>query len=549
MKKLISDRIVYRPLLIAYVVYTPLAVLVVLLCRHQLNLDGVAYIRIAQYYTQGNFDLAITGYWAPLISWLLMPWHLASLNPVLGGHIVNAVAGALFMAATWYLGRCLNLRGTMAACLPLAAGMLALTWQGLGIIADVLFAALLTLYFARSYVACRSLRLRDALLAGGLAGVAYLAKYYALPFFLLHHTLATLGSARRTGSWRPEQAQWKCWFLGLAGCAMVAAPWWAVLTARYGRPTYATTGTIVHSLAGPAGFDTWPAQAITNLRPGRITVWENPDEITTPWPSWSPFSGLDGMLHQLRLVLRNVREVAMLLFAADGLGLLYFALLALLVISCLSVNNAFEPEPKTWRWALLAVGSYLSGLMLIFAGSRRYYWPLEGLLLVMVVVLFTRLATILASGRNRISICSSPRFWESLLGLVMIGAMALPGLETARYALSRPGTDVRRLALDLKGLGIEGPLASNEWHECVVIGYYLDTSCAGVPKGDSPDEVRTQLAKAGVRSLLLFEDEPYPSRAVPLLESVEYLGAAVHRIRQGDYRVAVYRLHEHLKQD
>lgn len=38
---------------------------------HQVHTQGIAYILLAKHYAAGNFDLAVSSYWSPLLSWLL----------------------------------------------------------------------------------------------------------------------------------------------------------------------------------------------------------------------------------------------------------------------------------------------------------------------------------------------------------------------------------------------------------------------------------------------------------------------------------------------
>ena len=37
----------------------------------QINTQGIAYILLAKHYATGNFGLAVSSYWSPLLSWLL----------------------------------------------------------------------------------------------------------------------------------------------------------------------------------------------------------------------------------------------------------------------------------------------------------------------------------------------------------------------------------------------------------------------------------------------------------------------------------------------
>ena len=52
---------------------------------HQLNPDAIAYMRIAGYYANGQTELAVTGYWGPLLSWLMVPLLKVGAPPLVAG--------------------------------------------------------------------------------------------------------------------------------------------------------------------------------------------------------------------------------------------------------------------------------------------------------------------------------------------------------------------------------------------------------------------------------------------------------------------------------
>ena len=64
---------------LAWVLAAALAIQIVLLIvagwhgRYLLNTDAIAYLRIASYYASGQMDLMVSGYWGPLLSWLVAP--------------------------------------------------------------------------------------------------------------------------------------------------------------------------------------------------------------------------------------------------------------------------------------------------------------------------------------------------------------------------------------------------------------------------------------------------------------------------------------------
>ena len=533
-----SARSFLSPLVIAYVIYVPLAIVLIFLTQHKLNPDGVAYVRIAGYYAELDFDLAVTGYWAPLLSWLLVPWHLLGANPVLGGHVISAVSGALFIAAVHYLVQLFRLSGPIAWAMPVSAGLLALSWQGRGVLADILLAALITLYLAHSYTTSKSLKKWDAAWTGIIAGFAYLAKSYALPFFMLHHSLAVLLVARRSGTRWPDRQQVSCWLVGVAACFLIAGPWIGVLSTKYGRPTFATTGKYAHAYDGPHSNGHWPI-ALAMPREGRVSSWENPDEAPLPWPTWSPVGSMREAIYQLRLFRRNAWEVARVVFSADGLGLMYVAMIAMPLLACVPRGNMLGIEPWQWRWAFAAVAAYVSGFMFVWAGSGRYYWPLQGLLLVLVGLGAIAIASAMAGRHDRHSRLGSPRLWGNILAVVIVGSCASPLAQTARAALGRPGLDLERIAKTLDALGVGGPVASNHRDKALVIAYHIDIAHLGVPTPESAKDVVRQLAEVGARTFLLFEED-YPEEAAGLSALLDDLGPPVHTVTQGDVSVRVY---------
>src|SRR5215468_761991 len=113
----------------------------------QINPDGVAYLRIAGYYLSGDLGKAVSGYWSPLYSWLLMPWLALGVPGLLATKLL-----AVLLALCWVVGvACLGRRylesGIMRASLVVAAGMSVPGWSMEIITPDLLVAVLLTYYF------------------------------------------------------------------------------------------------------------------------------------------------------------------------------------------------------------------------------------------------------------------------------------------------------------------------------------------------------------------------------------------------------------------
>src|SRR6476661_7979099 len=62
------------------------------ICRFRLNPDAVRYVTLASYYKEGQLNLALSGHWSPLISWLLIPLLGLHVDPLVACRIVVGVS-------------------------------------------------------------------------------------------------------------------------------------------------------------------------------------------------------------------------------------------------------------------------------------------------------------------------------------------------------------------------------------------------------------------------------------------------------------------------
>src|SRR5262245_11206966 len=80
-----------------------------------LNSDAIAYLRIASYYAHGQTDLAISGYWGPLLSWLLAALLKVGIKPLIAARLAMAVSAAIFWLGCLAVFRSFQLPPRMSA--------------------------------------------------------------------------------------------------------------------------------------------------------------------------------------------------------------------------------------------------------------------------------------------------------------------------------------------------------------------------------------------------------------------------------------------------
>jgi hypothetical protein len=337
--------------------------------RHALNPDAVAYLRIASYYAEGKTNLAISGYWSPLISWLLVPFLKLGVPPLASARIVMGLSAVLFLWGCLRIFRQFQLPPRLLGLGLWVSALVSIPWSVENITPDLLLAALVCFAFAGMVTPDWFRKPSVTLLGGALWGMAYLCKSIALPLGIL----TSLGLACLW--WRKEPgARFRIAAgLGLVwlGIGLVAIPWIGIISQHYGKFTVASSAGLNHSLVGPSV--TRPLflldQGFHQPEAGRVTIWEDP---TPPYPDWSPLASGSNALHQLRILARNVPIVVVML---TGVSLAFPILALAALLRLLPRGIVTGREPNGW-WAMLPVlvlaALYLPNYLLVY--EQRYFY-------------------------------------------------------------------------------------------------------------------------------------------------------------------------------
>lgn len=509
---------------------------------HQLNPDAVAYCRIAGYYAGGQWELAVTGYWGPLLSWLMVPLLKAGCAPLVAARIVMALSGAVFLAGTVAVFRAFRLpRMALVTGAWIAAGW-SVFWSVRNISPDLLLAGLAGLAMAATLEAMLASHRRLAVVApsptpgddaatanrghgrvarlgvaaGAWWGLAYLAKAVALPWAVL----VTAGFALFAASGRPELRRELAARLGVVWLclALVAGPWVAALTLHYGKFTFSTTGPIAHALAGPGEESRYHPAMVTLHQPdaGRVTQWEEPSRMA--YRHWSPIASGESFRHQFGVVMRNFKTMfewlapfeAWLsaneqppwrrwLGAFDFLGL---AAVALSLSGLALIRQLGKMRRVRLLWAWVPVGA-LAGLYLPFfvmAEDNRYFYPLCPFLWLLTVAARPKSAGPTTFGYRRLGF------------RVMAASFALPAVlwcGAALRGLPNPAAETaRNLAAELKSASRPGPLAGSALLPGGRTGLYTAFFLGERWLGDDAQAGPDAFAAAGARVVVLRRDAP-----------------------------------------
>ncbi|MGE5107095.1 MAG: hypothetical protein ACM3H8_06105 [Sphingobacteriales bacterium] len=239
-----------KSILVKYHIYLSILVFLVLFLltlnwyRYSFDVDGTAYITIAKQIANGEWYRSINGLWSPLNCWIAGLFISMGVDPVLIFKIINAIicCGIISLSGNLikrFLNN-INLQTGILLILPLIL---------LSYVQQQLAGDLLQLFFLLIYISIitssqffqkPSLNYWCAI----TMALAYLAKSYSLPFFVVCHLciyflyyLRNRNDLRFAEIIKPVFSTYAIFFL-------LISPWVYCLYLKYHHFTFSTAGTL-----------------------------------------------------------------------------------------------------------------------------------------------------------------------------------------------------------------------------------------------------------------------------------------------------------------
>jgi hypothetical protein len=372
---------------------------------------------------------------------------------------------------------------------------------------DVPMAACLMLYLALAGSETWPATRKRQVAAGILAGIAYLAKAYALPFFLAHVLFLALlrRFMKRPGAPMPSAnpqpvRPWAALALTVLSCGLVVAPWVGLLGWKYKQFTFGSAGAINYAVVGPPDPKrVHPHRVPLWLPPpGRLAVYEVPETIDCP--KWSPLDSLGNFVHQCRLIAGSIQMERSIWLSFDLLGL---GLLLVVFSPLLAWLARTRPE---WSWCILWVAGtvllYCAGYVVIRGGDDflepRYIMPI--LWPVACIGCWSLTLSALEAARPR----------RAVAGLAIAAVAAsfslLPAELLGRMILRPTPQPYRAIAAKLTALNCQGPVAATLHPQGLYVAYHMDKPFVGTPDQANIQLCAQQLDQYGVQTLLVWEN-------------------------------------------
>lgn len=446
-----------------------------------LSPDAISYIRIALYYARGQTDLMVSGYWGPLLSWLMVPLLWLGADPLCAARIVTGFSAVVYLFGCVSLFRSLQLHwaGVVLGTWLAAMAAVAVTSD---ISPDILMAGLLCLGISRM-LSPQWLTQRSApLTAGLLCGVAYLAKAVVLPtVFVLCIGISGMWVMSRMCN---ITSVLRSVALTVLSFALVAIPWVVTLSVHYKYPTFTTSGKINHALMGPTERDQiHPFGKIYHIpEPGRITVWEDPSNM--PYRYWSPLESPQNAKHQLWVIYKNYRSMLDVFHDFDALGISGFALIGCLLHRQWRRRLSLE----RWRWSGVLVACLCSVYLPVFALAHRYYAPVYPLLVAASLGLVGRLTHSSRAGHNL------PRLLGCGLVVCSFAAPTVVNLSAVLGGIKEPHAYAYTLADKLQAANIHGALAGVDGNEGLPVAFFMNQPWYGSEQNPTLEKIKASQA-------------------------------------------------------
>lgn len=470
------------------IVYTLCGILFLIPFRYQISPDGVSYIRIAQNYLHGYFHEAINGYWSPLLSWLLLPFLLVGASPLVSAKIINIGAGEIVVIASWVLLRNFTDRRLIRTYITACIALISLDWVFVGSVVspDLLLTACLVSYFTVIF-SDRYPTKKLAIVSGAMGGTAFLAKAYALPFFIVFHTIFHMYRYY----WQPSRER-KVWLraFGLSSAIFVAicVPWILVISTKYYHLTFSTSSSFNIATVGPymhgppmldQGFFA-PSSAHA------VSSWDDPSYFKIQ--SWNIrlFPRPKNVHFAINLVSTNLRGLWHVLLSFWSLSVLVIMLAAVFILSPKTRNRLLLPS-------FLAMLVFLSGYGLTVY-LDRYLWSLY-------ILLFMFLAVILEWLWTKVS-----RLQLAVILVILLPTFAFLPLKNM-YAARNVDKEVSTNSQALKAAHLENAkvAADAEWLKSEYLCYYLQCKFYGIPGQLNAMSAQAELAAYEVRYIFLWQ--------------------------------------------
>lgn len=277
------------PVAVAGLLYVILFFVLFPVYRYVLDIDAISYIHVAERVAKGNYWESINGYWSPLISWLLVPFIRWGFDPVLSAKYLNGAIGLCCLFCSCRLMNRLAIHRLLQQYIPFVLAIIFLSYAFYELCADLLQLLFLLLYLllitSNGFIN-NGWKLSAA---GALGAIAYYAKAYSFPFFLLQAPIVVYVCLKHDSTdklWKKAIQKTGLMYLIFL---LISLPYVLVLSNKYGSFRINNAGKLNMSWFLSPGASNARHMVAEPPYADATSYWDEPtyaqDKIITPFTS------------------------------------------------------------------------------------------------------------------------------------------------------------------------------------------------------------------------------------------------------------------------
>jgi len=366
------------PLVVGVFVYAVLFIALLPHFRYQLNPDGVSYLSVANKYFLHDWKNAINGYWGPLYSWFLAVGLNFLQDKLLVAKIVNGIIGA-FGLVIFSLIIC---RYNLPKYLSLVFNSIAAIWLSyfaLVVITPDLLIVTLLLLFIFLLVKVSDFSKYSQIVVIALVGtLLYLTKSFYLFFVPVIFIVFAFIQSIHNSKLRKQIVKGSVLFLIFF--VLFSSIWSLILSTKYNRFTFGTSGKYNIALIGPGGMHPTLTLGLLPVSDvDAVSSWDDP--TTLSMAKWSPLQSKSSLGFYLGRVHENIDYLYQLIskFWPMAIAILIFGFAV-----------AIKRKESILAFFTLSIFALFAAYALILP-EERYVWVAIFLLMLIVAELWSNL--------------------------------------------------------------------------------------------------------------------------------------------------------------
>jgi len=474
------------------IIYSILGLLLLKYYQYQINPDGICYLSIAQKYLNGDFRNAINGYWSPLLSWLLAPFLLSGLPPLLAAKLISLIVGLLTIIGVRLLSYRFQMTERIRNMVLFSLIPSTLYFSLSVITPDLLGVCILVYYLNVIFNAHYSSRGYKGIFCGALGATAYLSRSYVFPFFIFHFLLFNVFHYFNGMTKEKKKNVLLNLFSGLAIFFVISGSWIYIISNKYNKITFGTAGKYNYERVGPESIGQPALKGFAEpTNETAVSAEEDPSYIEMK--PWSPMQSWASFKHQLILIFKNIYRT---IYIYSKFSFLAIPIIIASLLLCIRSPDKLISQKNTF-FPLVTMAIYSAGYIPLCL-DERYLWIIYVQLILMGGYLLNILYQKEASDNPRKKI---------VLMLFILSFVAMP-LKNLIQSINT-NKDIYTLSKILKNqYGIQGNIASNkERHKSLYLSYYLNSKYYGEAYNNIAEkDLPAELSKNNIDYYLVWDE-------------------------------------------